>query len=80
MRTCAGRENYAEYLHYKLPELIELKDESFDPMKNFMNALEVAEDDEAIHLEDDAILANDFRRRPEKSLMQIPIWSFSFSL
>jgi len=66
MRTCAGRENYAEYLHYKLPELIELKDESFDPMKNFMNALEVAEDDEAIHLEDDAILANDFQAKAGK--------------
>jgi len=60
MRTCTGREDYARYVHDKIPNLIELKDEDSDPMKNFMNALEAAEDDEAIHFEDDVILADDF--------------------
>jgi|TARA_R110000803_G_scaffold178521_1_gene240925 hypothetical protein len=60
MRTCIGREDYARYVHEQIPNLIELKDEVSDPMQNFMNALEVAGDDEAIHLEDDAILVDGF--------------------
>ena len=66
MRTCTGREDYAKYVHGKIPNLIELKDEDSDPMQNFMNALEAAEDDEAIHLEDDVILNDDFQLRAKE--------------
>tara|TARA_R110000803_G_scaffold204542_1_gene270650 strand:+ start:882 stop:1421 length:540 start_codon:yes stop_codon:yes gene_type:complete len=72
MRTCIGREDYAEYMHQQIPDLIELKDSDYDPMKNFMNALEAAENDEAIHFEDDAILVENFIAKANKVIKDNP--------
>ena len=74
MRTCIGREDYARYVHEQIPNLIELKDEVSDPMQNFMNALEVAGDDEAIHLEDDAILVDGFIEKAQAVIDTNPTW------
>ena len=72
MRTCTGREEYASYVKSQLPTLIEMKDEMFDPMKNFTNALEAAGEDEAIHLEDDAILTSNFVEKSNAVIKQNP--------
>jgi len=72
MRTCAGREEYASYLHDKINNLIECKDHNKDPMGNFMKALEVAGDDSAIHFEDDAILTKNFIEKSNNVIEQRP--------
>ena len=60
VRTCAGREDYAAYLHKHINGLIEVKDIKSDPVGNFMKALDAAGDEAAIHFEDDAILTKGF--------------------
>lgn len=60
MRTCDGREDYADYVKKHIPNLIVVKDDGQGPMKCFERALDVAEDDSAIHLEDDVILTKNF--------------------
>lgn len=72
MRTCEGREDYAVYMHSQIPNLVEIKDFEKDPMKNFMNALEAAGDDEAIHFEDDAILVENFVEKSQKVIDKYP--------
>ena len=72
MRTCAGREDYCEYMQSHIPSLIVLKDEKKDPMGNFMRALEAAGDQAALHLEDDAILTENFVDKVEAVISKNP--------
>ncbi len=65
MRTCIGREDYAEYMHKNLDGLIEIKDEKKDPVGCFLRALEAAGNEAAIHFEDDCILTQDFLPKAE---------------
>lgn len=72
MRTCTGREEYSKYLHANIPNLIEMNDTQKDPVGNFLNALEAAEDDAAIHFEDDAILTVDFVSKANAVIAKMP--------
>lgn len=72
LRTCSGREHYAEYISENLSEVIVLKDTKRDPMNNFFLALEAAGDDAAVHLEDDAILTEGFQSKVEAVISEMP--------
>jgi GR25 family glycosyltransferase involved in LPS biosynthesis len=52
--------------------LIVLNDKNKDPMGNFMKALEAAEDDAAVHLEDDVILTKNFIQKAEQVISENP--------
>ena len=60
MRTCLGREEYAEYLQQRIPNLITIKDVSKDPGGCFSRALKAAGGEPCVHLEDDIILTKGF--------------------
>lgn len=72
MRTCDGREDYADYVKKHIKNLIVIKDDGRGPMKCFERALEASEEDSAVHLEDDVILTNNFTNKIEKVILERP--------
>lgn len=60
VRTCPDRQHMTDYLHSKIPNLIECFDNNKDPVGNMLKSFKVAGDDGAIHIEDDAILTDGF--------------------
>lgn len=72
MRTCEGREDYAEYLHKHIDELVEIKDLDRDPVGCFLRALKAAGDEAAVHMEDDAILTKDFDAKVKAVVSERP--------
>lgn len=62
IRSCEGREEFAEYLMGKLAPLVPyiIVDDSQDAMKCFMRALDTAKHSPALHMEDDIILTKNF--------------------
>ena len=60
MRTCPNREEFSNYLNNKIPNLITCFDKDKDPVGNMKKAFKIAGNEEAIHLEDDAILTDNF--------------------
>lgn len=61
VRTVPEREDYAAYLRDRLPEAEWCVDRAHDPVGNFLAALTLQGDDDAIHLDDDVVLARDWR-------------------
>lgn len=62
VRTCKGREHYLDYLLSRIPGLIVARDRKHSAADTFMLALEMAGGEEAVHIEDDAIVPIDFRK------------------
>lgn len=72
MRTCIGREEYAAYMRGTIDGLIELRDVKKDPVGNFVSALEAAGNYPCVHLEDDAILTDNFAAKAESIISDRP--------
>lgn len=66
------RQLYYEYLKRKLPQAEFSFDQGKNAMNTFLNALEMAGDDPAIFMEDDAILTKDFVNKIEYQIMMRP--------
>jgi hypothetical protein len=61
-----------------IPNLIFSCIEKRDAYLNFLNALEIAEDEAAVHLEDDIILCDDFPNKIIKVIMSYPRMPIQF--
>lgn len=65
LRTCEGREAYAEYVQSQIPDLEICFDDVGGAMPNYIKSLGMAGSDAVINLEDDIILTKDFCRKVE---------------
>jgi hypothetical protein len=65
IRTCPGREMYRDALLSVLPDATIVADKTTNAMDTFLSAMEAAGPDAALHLEDDILLASNFRPRVE---------------
>lgn len=63
VRAVESRRSYLEELLLQIPEAQVVFDQYHDPMETFVRALRVAGDDPVIHLEEDAILCENFLDR-----------------
>lgn len=68
MRTCAGREHYAEKLIAQLPEVEVCFDDIGGAMQCFIKSLEMAGNDAVVNMEDDIILTNGFKGKIESTI------------
>lgn len=60
VRTCAGREEYLDYLLENVPDLVVVRDVDGNAMTTFLMALERAGTEAALHLEDDILVCDGF--------------------
>ena len=72
LRTCASREEYADYVKEKIPSVEICFDDRGGAMQNFLKSLEMSDDDEVVNLEDDIILTENFQKKAEKVISEKP--------
>ena len=72
LRTCKNRENYADYVKSKIPNVEICFDDRGGAMQNFLKSLEIAGDDEVVNLEDDIILTENFQKKAEQVISEKP--------
>lgn len=72
MRTCAGREHYASHVQEQLPEVEVCFDDRGGAMQCFLKSLEMAGDDAVVNMEDDIVLASNFKVRVEAEVANRP--------
>lgn len=80
IRTCRGREVFLEYLMCRLPEARVAVDTTQNAMDTFRLACRIAGDGEAVHMEDDVILARGFTDKLMEAIAErrdVPIQFFS---
>lgn len=70
MRTCQGRERYVDYLVNTVPGIIVAHDRIHDAVDTFALAMEIAGEEEALHIEDDIVVPNDFLQLVESILLE----------
>lgn len=71
-RAVESRRNYLADLKREIPYLEIVWDQHRDPMETFLRAMELAGDDPAIHLEDDALLCERFMFRALGEIAEHP--------
>lgn len=72
LRTCGGREAYRDYLIRCIPGLIVVQDTTQNAMDTFLEALRVAGNDPAVHIEDDIILTSHFCEKLQSAIAERP--------
>lgn len=72
IRTCEGREEMHQYLQARLIGAVFIHDEQHNAMETFLRALEAAEEEAALHMEDDVLLARDFLPRVQAAVTLNP--------
>lgn len=72
LRTCPGREEFADYLKAALPDAEFLKDQRQNPGLSFIGAMRAAGPDAVLHMEDDVILTSNFREKVEAVIAKLP--------
>jgi hypothetical protein len=72
IRAVRERQDYINYLKEHLPDAEWCIDHDRHPMSNFLKALRMAGDGPAIHMEEDTLLAKDFRIRAESVIRYRP--------
>lgn len=72
MRTCKGREHYAESLIKQLPSVEVCFDDRGGAMQCFIKSLEMSRDDAVVNMEDDIILTQGFTKKLESVVAQKP--------
>ena len=60
LRTCEGREEYADYVKRIIPSVEISFDQGKGAMCNFIQSLEMSGDDAVVNLEDDIWITNNF--------------------
>ena len=63
LRTCAGREHYADYVKKCIPSVEVCFDQKLGAMSNFLQSLEMAGDDAVVNLEDDIWITHNFEEK-----------------
>lgn len=71
-RAVASRRHYLSDLYRQLPNLLVCWDRYRDPMETFLRAMAMAGEGPALHLEDDALLCEDFLRRASAEIERRP--------
>jgi len=72
IRAVKERQGYVDYLQQNLPDAEVCWDSTRNAMNTFLDSLRVAGDDAVIHMEDDAVLATNFRERVEEEIAKQP--------
>jgi hypothetical protein len=74
IRSCEGREKFAEYLMGKLAPLVPyiIVDDTGNAMNCFRQALDIAKDSPALHMEDDIILTEGFCEKVKTEIEKHP--------
>lgn len=74
IRTCQGREGFAQYLKerlaYRVPTWI--VDQKRDAMDTFIRSLEAAGTGRVVHMEDDILLCKDFEVKINAAILEHP--------
>tara|TARA_R110000803_G_scaffold205215_1_gene271735 strand:+ start:337 stop:900 length:564 start_codon:yes stop_codon:yes gene_type:complete len=63
LRTCAGREDYANYVKSLIPSVEICFDNGLGAMGNFLKSLEMSKDDAVVNLEDDIWITKNFEKK-----------------
>ena len=63
LRTCAGREHYADYVKKCIPSVEICFDDVGGAMQNWIKSLEMAGNDAVVNLEDDIWITNNFEEK-----------------
>jgi len=63
LRTCKGREKYADYVRRAVPSVETCFDDRGGAMKNFLKSLELSGKDSAVNLEDDIVVTKGFEKK-----------------
>lgn len=66
IRLMPEREKFLPEIKEQIPNLIIVRDKTRNAMDTFLDALEAAGEDAAVHLEDDIILTNNFKKKIER--------------
>tara|TARA_R110000744_G_scaffold21783_2_gene56149 strand:+ start:1853 stop:2473 length:621 start_codon:yes stop_codon:yes gene_type:complete len=72
LRTCAGREEYAEYVQRLIPSVQICFDKGAGAMGNFLQSLEMSGDEAVVNLEDDIWITQGFEKKAEKAISKKP--------
>ena len=72
IRAVKERANYVDYLTENIPDAEICWDKERNAMSTFLDALRMAGDDPVVHMEEDALLAKDFRNRLEAEIAKQP--------
>jgi hypothetical protein len=72
IRAVRERQPYVDYLMENLPDAEVCWDTTRNAMNTFLDALRMAGDDPVIHMEDDAVLAENFRERVQAEIAKRP--------
>lgn len=72
LRTCNGRERWRDYLISSIPDLIVIQDKTNNAMTTFLEAMLIAGNDPAVHIEDDIILTSNFVSKLESAIKKRP--------
>ena len=72
LRTCAGREEFRDYLIENIPNLVVVQDTTNNAMETFLSALQRAGTKPAVHIEDDIELAPSFSQKLNIAISKRP--------
>lgn len=72
LRTCAGREHYADYVKAIIPSVEVCYDSELGAMGNFLKSLEMSGSDAVVNLEDDIWITKNFESKLEQVVSERP--------
>ena len=72
LRTCSGREEYAEYVAKLVPSVEICFDQGTGAMGNFIQSLVMTGDDPVVNIEDDIWMTKGFEQKVEAAISERP--------
>ena len=78
LRTCKGREEYADYVKRIIPSVEISFDQGKGAMSNFIQSLEMSGDDAVVNLEDDIWITNNFETKLNDAIANLQDFCVQF--